>query len=101
MEDLNSRFAPYGFFFELKGSDFMINATEADWTRDTDRYGVAKTLRKGNYDTMNIYTHRDMESNMIGVRTSAVSPLLPAFCCYSRALFSDSIDGYVGGYEDA
>ena len=88
MEDLNSRFAPYGFFFELKGSDFMINATEADWTWDSNISGVAKTLRKGSYDTLNIYTYKRMVEDIVGVRTSTFCALLLALCYSARALFS-------------
>lgn len=88
MEDLNSRFTPYGFFFELKGSDSMINATEANWTWDNDISGVAKTLRKGSHDTLNIYTYRNMVEDIVGVRTSAFCALLLAFCYSARAFFS-------------
>lgn len=52
IKQLNSDFASTGFVFALQDTDWTINA---DWAKNPAKAEVGRTLRKGGYDTFNVY----------------------------------------------
>jgi len=57
---LQSTYAPYGFTFTLKGTDFTINTS---WASDGAEIAMKKALRKGTYKALNIYFLKDLGGN--------------------------------------
>jgi len=52
---LNKAYAPYGFQFALKGTDWTVNQT---WADDLDPDAMKAALRRGSYSALNIYFQR-------------------------------------------
>ncbi len=57
---LQDAFAPHGFTFTLKGTDFTINS---NWAVDGSELAMKKALRKGTYRALNIYFHKTLGGN--------------------------------------
>jgi hypothetical protein len=52
-DNLNQNFKPWGYHFNLKDFEATVNA---EWTGSLDNANAARpTLRKGDYDTLNVY----------------------------------------------
>ncbi|KAK5659995.1 hypothetical protein OQA88_13461 [Cercophora sp. LCS_1] len=57
---LQDTFAPHGFTFTLKGTNYTINSS---WASDGAELAMKKALRKGTYKTLNIYFHKTLGGN--------------------------------------
>lgn len=52
IKQLNADFAPTGFVFALEEINWTINA---DWAKNPGKQEVGRALRKGGYDSFNVY----------------------------------------------
>ncbi|CEJ81224.1 hypothetical protein VHEMI01366 [[Torrubiella] hemipterigena] len=60
---LNQYFQGTGFQFTLKNTDWTVNR---NWAYNYDEYGMKKTLRKGDYRTLNLYYISDIGGGNTG-----------------------------------
>jgi hypothetical protein len=58
---LNQAYAPHQIQFTLKGTTRTVNA---NWAADGNEMAMKRALRKGTYDTLNIYFLNDLGSNL-------------------------------------
>lgn len=63
LKAMNDAYAPHSIQFTLKGTTRTVNA---NWAADDNGYEMTmkKSLRKGSYDTLNVYFINDMGSNL-------------------------------------
>lgn len=54
---LQNAFAPHGYTFTFKGTDYTINTS---WSNDGAELAMKKALRKGTYRDLNIYFHKTL-----------------------------------------
>lgn len=65
---LNKAYNPHGISFNLKGSELTQNDKWAVGA-DADMDDMKKALRKGSYNTLNVYFHSDLQGGILGVCT--------------------------------
>jgi hypothetical protein len=58
---LNQAYAPHQIQFTLKGTTRTVNA---NWASDGNEMAMKRSLRKGTYDTLNVYFLKDLGSNL-------------------------------------
>ncbi|KAF2834647.1 extracellular metalloprotease NCU07200 [Patellaria atrata CBS 101060] len=58
---LNEEYAPYGFQFDLKGTDRTING---NWSVDSAELDMKIALRKGDYKALNVYFQKQIGGNL-------------------------------------
>jgi len=58
---MQDNFAPSGFIFNYKGTDWTINP---DWAVDGAELEMKKALRKGTYRTLNVYFQKEIGGNL-------------------------------------
>lgn len=54
---MNDNYAPHGISFTLAGTDRTINS---DWAVDGDELAMKKSLRQGDYKTLNVYFQKEI-----------------------------------------
>ncbi|CEJ94153.1 hypothetical protein VHEMI09703 [[Torrubiella] hemipterigena] len=82
MEMLNQYFQGTGFQFTLENTDWNVNS---NWAYNNDEYGMKKTLRKGDYRSLNLYYISDIGNGNTG------------FCKYPVTTSTGSDDFYYDG----
>lgn len=55
LDVLNAQYAPYGVSFNLVGTTRTVNS---GWADDSNQLAMKRSLRKGDYKTMNVYFQR-------------------------------------------
>ncbi|KAB2571059.1 Peptidase M43 pregnancy-associated plasma-A [Lasiodiplodia theobromae] len=63
LEVLNAQYAPYGVSFNLVGTTRTVNS---GWAGDSNELAMKRSLRKGDYKTMNVYFQRSLQQNALG-----------------------------------
>jgi len=94
---MNSAFEPYGIQFNLKGTDWTINKR---WAIDQKTKKMKRTLRKGDYKTLNIYFQKRLEDDNLGYCYFPTGPPAPGTNKFNRdgcSIDSASVPG--GSYE--
>jgi hypothetical protein len=57
---LQNTFAPHGFSFTLKSTDYTVNS---NWAEDGNELAMKRQLRKGDYKALNLYFLRSVGGN--------------------------------------
>lgn len=95
---MNKAFEPYGIQFNLKGTDWTINK---NWGVDLKTKKMKKTLRKGDYKTLNIYFQKRLMDDNLGYCYFPIDAPTPGTNKFNRdgcSIDSASVPG--GSYTD-
>jgi hypothetical protein len=63
LEVMNDNFAPHSIHFNLKGTDFTVNA---DWSNDNAELEMKQALRQGTYSSLNLYFQKHLADDAFG-----------------------------------
>ncbi|KAG7294473.1 hypothetical protein NEMBOFW57_004547 [Staphylotrichum longicolle] len=75
LNTLNQDFLPHGIQFANKGIDYTINPT---WANGGNEAAMKTALRKGTYQTLNIYFLRQLEDRSLGACYLPLSGVTPS-----------------------
>ncbi|KAF4303092.1 Peptidase M43 pregnancy-associated plasma-A [Botryosphaeria dothidea] len=63
LDVLNAQYAPYGVSFNLVGTTRTVNS---GWADDSNQLAMKRSLRQGDYSTLNVYFQRTLQQNALG-----------------------------------
>jgi hypothetical protein len=82
LQVMNDNYAPHGISFVLQGTDYTVNSA---WATDGAELTMKKTLRKGDYKTLNIYFQYSLVDDAFG------------YCYFPTSVTTGSNDFYYDG----